>query len=264
MDYKEINKKSWNQKTKIHVDSDFYDNERFKKGKNSLNEIELNLLGDVKGKSILHLQCHFGQDTISFARMGARSVGVDISDAAIKTAESMATELKADATFVCCDIYDLPNHLDEQFDIVFTSYGTVGWLPDMKQWASVVAKFMKPGAQFLIVEFHPAVWMFDDDFNEIKYNYFNDGPIHEVETGTYAEQGAEITQEYVMWNHSLSAVANNLIQQGLIIDGIHEYNYSPYPCFRGTKEIGDRQFIIEKLGDKMPLVYAIQAHSKKE
>jgi len=262
MDYKEINKKSWNQKTKIHLDSDFYDNDNFKKGKNSLNEIELGLLGDLKGKSVLHLQCHFGQDTISFDRLGATSVGVDLSDEAIRTAESLAQELDSSATFVCCDIYDLPNHLDQKFDIVFTSYGTIGWLPDMDRWASVVAQFLKPEGQFLIVEFHPAVWMFDDDFNEVKYNYFNEGPIHEVESGTYAKEDAEITQEYVMWNHSISEVVNSLIKKDLIIDGIHEYNYSPYPCFRGTKQVGDRQYIIEKMGNKLPLVYAIQAHMK--
>ena len=262
MDYKEINKKSWNQKTKIHLDSDFYDNDNFKKGKNSLNEIELGLLGDLKGKSVLHLQCHFGQDTISFDRLGATSVGVDLSDEAIRTAESLAQELDSSATFVCCDIYDLPNHLDQKFDIVFTSYGTIGWLPDMDRWASVVAQFLKPEGQFLIVEFHPAVWMFDDDFNEVKYNYFNEGPIHEVESGTYAKEDAEITQEYVMWNHSISEVVNSLIKKDLIIDGIHEYNYSPYPCFRGTKQVGERQYIIEKMGNKLPLVYAIQAHMK--
>ncbi len=261
-DYKEINRNSWNRKVKIHLDSEFYDNENFKKGKSSLNDIELNLMGDVSGKTILHLQCHFGQDTISLDRLGANPTGVDISDEAIKTAQNLSKELESSAQFVCCDIYDLPNHLNEKFDLVFTSYGTIGWLPDLDRWAKVVSQFMKPSGEFLMVEFHPVVWMFDDDFNEVKYNYFNDGPICEVESGTYAQKDADIDLEFVMWNHSISEVANNLIKHGLLIQGIHEYDYSPYPCFKGTKSIGERKFIIEKMGNKLPMVYAISSRKQ--
>src|SRR6476620_9886728 len=124
-DYLAINKKTWNSKTDVHIASDFYDTESFINGKSTLNEIELALLGDVSGKRILHLQCHFGQDTISLARLGATTVGIDLSDKAIDKATELATQLNVDAKFLCSDVYDLPNHLDEQFDIVFTSYGTI-------------------------------------------------------------------------------------------------------------------------------------------
>ena len=166
--YIEINKQSWNKKTDFHIASEFYDNESFIKGKSSLNEIELNLLGDIKGKSILHLQCHFGQDTISLNRLGAKITGVDLSDRAIEKANELAKETNAEANFICCDIYDLPNFLDEKFDIVYTSYGTIGWLPDMDKWASIISHFLKPKGKFIFVEFHPVVWMFDDDFNRVK------------------------------------------------------------------------------------------------
>ena len=127
--YIEINRQSWNDRTEIHLKSEFYDLENFRKGKSSLNDIELNLLGDIQGMTILHLQCHFGQDTISLSRLGAKVTGVDLSDKAIECAQNLAKDTNAQTRFICCDIYDLPNHLDEKFDLVFTSYGTIGWLP---------------------------------------------------------------------------------------------------------------------------------------
>ncbi|MFK7786603.1 MAG: class I SAM-dependent methyltransferase, partial [Crocinitomicaceae bacterium] len=163
-DYLEKNKLSWNRRTEVHVDSEFYDNESFINGRSSLNSIELELLGDLAGKKILHLQCHFGQDTISLSRMGAEVVGIDLSDEAIRTAQKLATKTGQSTKFVCCDVYDLPNHLTEKFDIVFTSYGTIGWLPDLDKWANVVQHFLRPGGEFIFAEFHPVVWMFDDDF----------------------------------------------------------------------------------------------------
>ena len=165
--YIEINRKSWNNRVETHLKSEFYDLDNFIKGKTSLNNIELELLGDLKGKSILHLQCHFGQDTISLCRLGANVTGVDLSDQAIESAIKIAKEANSNATFICCDIYDLPKHLDKQFDIVFTSYGTIGWLPDLDKWAKIVSQFLKPNGPFVFVEFHPVVWMFDDNFEKI-------------------------------------------------------------------------------------------------
>lgn len=124
--YLEINKQSWNKKTDIHLKSDFYDLQGFLNGNTSLNEIELKLLGNITGKNILHLQCHFGQDTISLARLGAKVTGVDLSDNAIDKANLLAEKTRTKADFICCDIYDLPQHLDKEFDFVFTSYGTIG------------------------------------------------------------------------------------------------------------------------------------------
>ena len=159
-DYLEINRKSWNNRVDVHLKSDFYDVEGFLKGESSLNDIELGLLGDIKGKSILHLQCHFGQDTISLGRLGANVTGVDLSDKAIDHAKILAGKANVNATFICCDIYDLPAHLNEQFDIIFTSYGVIGWLPDMNKWAQIISNYLKPNGKFVFVEFHPIVWMF--------------------------------------------------------------------------------------------------------
>lgn len=259
LNYIEINRNSWNNRTETHIQSDFYDVEGFKKGKSSLNEIELNLLGDIKGKKILHLQCHFGQDTISLSRLGAEVTGVDLSDEAIKKAKELAEETGSTAQFVCCDIYDLPNHLNEKFDIVYTSYGVIGWLPDMDKWANVVATFLKPGGHFVFVEFHPVVWMFDDDFTKVGYNYFNAAAIVETESGTYADKAADISQLYVCWNHSLSEVMTSLIQNKLTIQGFEEFDYSPYACFQHTVEFEPNKYRIKHLDNKIPMVYSIVA-----
>lgn len=260
--YIEINRQSWNNRTDTHIQSEFYDQAGFLKGKNSLNDIELNLLGNIKGKSILHLQCHFGQDTISLGRLGADVTGVDLSDKAIDRAKQIAKDTNSNAKFICCDVYDLPNHLNEKFDVVFTSYGTIGWLPDLDKWAKIISRFLKPNGQFVFVEFHPVVWMFDDNFDKISYRYFNSGAIIETENGTYADKKADITQSYVMWNHGLSEVINSLISNGLEINALDEFDYSPYNCFQNTLEFEPNKFRIEHLNNKIPMVYSVIATNK--
>lgn len=260
--YLEINKTSWNAKVDTHVKSDFYFVDEFLKGRNSLNSIELDLLGDVKGKSILHLQCHFGQDSISLSRLGAKVTGVDLSDKAIETARDLTKKCETDTQFICSDVYDLPNVLDEKFDIVYTSYGTVGWLPDLEKWANVIHHFLKPGGKFIMAEFHPVIWMFDDDFNEVKYNYFNEKPIVETNEGTYAEKNADLVLNNITWNHPLSEVLQNLIKKGLSIENFQEFDWSPYPCFNQVEEFEKGKWRIKQFGNKIPMVYALTAHKK--
>ncbi|KOY86543.1 methyltransferase type 12 [bacterium 336/3] len=260
--YLEINRNSWNNRLESHLNSDFYDLTSFLNGKSSLNDIEIDLLGNIQGKSILHLQCHFGQDTLSLARLGAEVTGVDLSDKAIKKAQELASQLNIKADFICSDIYDLPKHLDKHFDIVFTSYGTIGWLPDLNKWGKLISQYLKPNGKFIFVEFHPVVWMFDDNFERIGYNYFNDGAIIETESGTYADKNAPITQDYVCWNHGMGEVINNLIKNGLEILSLDEYDYSPYNCFNKTIEFEPQKYRIEHLSNKIPMVYALSAKKK--
>ncbi|MBR9860051.1 class I SAM-dependent methyltransferase [bacterium] len=259
MDYLKINKALWNKKTQSHVNSEFYDQDTFLKGRNSLNDIELELLEDVRGKSILHLQCHFGQDSMSLQRMGAEVTGVDISDEAISKAQEIATELGLNTKFICTDVYNLPNVLDQKFDVVFTSYGTIGWLPDIKKWAAVVQHFIKHGGTFVMADFHPAMWMFDNDFNYVQYHYHNADPIVEQEEGTYADKNASIDLKSVGWNHGMAEIIGALLEEGLTLEKFKEYNYSPYNCVNGMVEHQPGKFIIEKMSDKLPLVYAIKA-----
>lgn len=260
--YIAINKLFWNNKTDIHLESAFYDVAGFLKGKTSLHDIELNLLGEIKGKSILHLQCHFGQDSISLGRLGAQVTGVDLSDKAIERAKELAEKTTSNCRFICCDIYDLPNHLNQEFDLIFTSYGTIGWLPDLNKWADIISKFLKPGGRFVFAEFHPVVWMFDDNFEKVGYNYFNAEAIIETEHGTYADKESKLVQEFVGWNHPISEVLNNLIKHGMELKSFDEFDYSPYPCFNHTIEIEPKKFRIKHLDNKIPMVYAIVATKK--
>lgn len=257
--YTEVNKKLWDAKTAHHVASDFYDNKSFVAGRSSLMDIEMGLLGDVKDKTILHLQCHFGQDTLSLARLGARVTGIDFSPEAISKARELNDQLHLDASFICSDIYQLPDHLDQQFDIVYTSYGVIGWLPDMEGWARIVARYLKPGGQFVFAEFHPVVWMFSSDFTGIEYSYFNREPIVEVLSGTYADRDAPIHLKEIGWNHDLAEVLQALINVGLRVDVFREYDYSPYNCFANTIEAAPGRYQVRGLEGKIPMVYALRA-----
>ena len=257
--YIEINRQLWNKRTAFHVQSEFYDVAGFLKGKNMLNSIELDLLGDVKGKKILHLQCHFGLDTLSLARMGGQVTGVDLSDAAIDKANELASATGLPARFICCNLYDLPAHLNETFDLVFSSYGTIGWLPDLNSWAGIIARYLKPGGKFVFAEFHPVVWMFDHDFREIAYRYSKSDPIVEKETNTYADQAASINLQSVSWNHGLAEVFSALLGHGLNVTAFEEYDYSPYPCFKEMVEVAKGKYRFPRFGDKLPMVYALKA-----
>lgn len=257
--YLEVNKALWNARTKLHIGSAFYDMDGFLTGASSLKDIELALLGDLKGKSLLHLQCHFGQDSLSLARMGAKVTGVDLSDEAIATAQELAADTALDADFICSDIYDLPRHLDKQFDVVFTSYGTIGWLPDLTKWAAIVSRYLKPDGQFIFAEFHPAVWMFDNDFAYVQYSYFNREAIVEMEEGTYTDKSAPIKMKSIGWNHSIDEVLQNLIDAGLNIRRFAEFDYSPYNCLSKMVEVAPGKWQIQGMEGKLPLVYALQA-----
>ena len=149
---------------------------------------------------------------MSLSRMGANVTAVDFSESAIQKAKEFSIKLDLDTKFICCNVYDLPNYLNQKFDLVFTSYGVIGWLPDLDKWAKIISHFLKPNGNFIMAEFHPAIWMFDDEIKEVAYSYFNTGAIIEQESGTYANRNANINEKYVMWNHSLSEVLNNLLK----------------------------------------------------
>lgn len=255
--YKEVNKNMWNSKVDIHFNSEFYGVDSFMEGRNSLTEIELNMFGDVKGKSILHLQCHFGQDTLSLARMGAKVTGMDISTEAIAKARELNEKLGLNARFIESDLYSLPENLNEEFDIVYTSYGTIGWLPDIRRWAEVVAKYIKPGGRFVFAEFHPVLWMFDQPIKEIIYPYMRSQAILEDEEGTYAAKDHELQTSSVTWNHGIADVTQALLDQGLKLKHFEEFDYSPYDIFPKSTEEKPKQFRVEGFGNKLPLVYSL-------
>ena len=257
--YLDVNKDCWNQRLESHLSSDFYDVNGFKSGKSSLNPLEMELLGNVSGKSILHLQCHFGLDSLSLARLGAKVTGVDFSEASILQARKLAKELTLDADFICSDVYQLPEVLNEQFDIVYTSYGVLGWLPSMPQWAEVAAKFLKPNGKLVVIEFHPIIWMFDSKFTKLVYPYSSKTPIYEEEEGTYAEVKAPIKTQSISWNHGVGTVIAALLKQGLHLKSFEEFDYSNYNCFPNCIEITPGKYKIQGFEDLFPLMYALTA-----
>lgn len=257
--YFQVNKTTWNKKVKVHAKSEMYDLEAFKKGKSSLMQYELDALGDVNEKSLLHLQCHFGQDTLSWCRMGAKCVGVDISNEGIKLAQQLNEELNLDAEFVCCNVLDTSDYVRDKFDIVFTSYGTIGWLPDLKPWAKMIFERLKNGGVFYIAEFHPIVWMFDYSEGKpiMKYGYMQDEVIYEEYEGTYANQSSKMISKEYGWNHGLGEVITALSEAGLNIEYLKEHDESPYNVLPDLIETRSGNYVTK---DKLyPLIFEIKA-----
>ncbi len=259
--YIDTNKKLWDAKTAAHTDSGFYNMEGFLAGDTSLKEIELELLGDIKGKSILHLQCHFGQDSLSLARMGAKVTAVDLSDAAITKARELNQQLGLDVKFICTDLYSLPEILNQKFDIVFSSYGTVVWLPDLPRWANVIAQYLNTNGRFVFADFHPILMMYDDDISTLKYPYFNKGVIEETESGTYADRNANISLKSNTWNHGFADILQSLISAGLSLTIFREFDYSPYACFGNMREVAPGRYQVKGMEGIAPLTYALEARS---
>jgi SAM-dependent methyltransferase len=263
--YTHANRILWNAWTKIHEKSQFYDIQAFKAGGNTLKSIELDELGDVRGSSLLHLQCHFGQDTLSWARLGAQVTGVDLSDEAISLARSLAGELGLKARFICSDIYELPQVLEGQFDIVFTSYGVLAWLSDLPRWAGIIANFLKPGGIFYIVEIHPYAGTLDDWEKEprlgIRYPYFQSGEpvMFEAET-SYAEPDARHTEPIpnYQWEHGLGEILTALLEVGLQIQFLHEF---PMTVFKQLPfmEACDGWWCLPQEMPSLPLLFSLKA-----
>mgnify|MGYP000740080295 CR=1 FL=1 len=257
MEYLAINQATWNKRTRIHLASEFYDVDGFVAGKSSLNPLEVSLVGEVKGKSLLHLQCHFGQDTISFARMGAEVTGVDLSDVAIENANTLVNRINQEndealsARFIQSDVCSFES--TQLFDHVFTSYGTIIWLPDLTPWAKTIASSLKKGGQFTIVDFHPLHDVFDG------YSYFHNEQPDVDEEGTYTENCDGVKSACVTWSHPISEVVNALIGAGLVIEQLDEHANSPYNCFEGLEQKEDGYFYYFYKNQQVPLVYSIIA-----
>lgn len=260
------NRALWNEWTPIHRDSAFYDVESFKRGAIRLHSIEREALGDVAGKTLLHLQCHFGLDTLSWARLGATVTGADFSGAAIDLARSLSVELGIDARFVCSDLYDLPNHLAGEFDIVYTSYGVLGWLPDLRRWGEVIAHFLRPGGTFFVVEAHPFAWTFDDADDatalRIAYPYFQDPdrPVVTPVKGSYANRNAAVSHpvEY-NWNHPISEIINALTGAGLRVRELREFPFVTWQMFPFMEQDANGYWRLRGQPHDIPLLFSLRA-----
>jgi SAM-dependent methyltransferase len=264
----DCNRRRWNEVTSIHVKSAFYNVEGFKDGESSLKSVELSQLGDIRGKSLLHLQCHFGLDSLSLAQLGANVTGVDFSDEAIAVARHLNEELGLNANFFCSDVYKIPECIHETFDIVFTSYGVLCWLSDLPKWAEVISSRLKSGGFFFIAEEHPILSVLDGDQSGnlvAMYPYFNKEPVECLSDHSYADSSVEVNNKKTyQWDHSLSDVVNALLSAGLQIESLHEYPYCEYEKFPGLMFKDNDGWW--KLKDKplLPLLFSIKARKLRK
>lgn len=249
--YFEMNRIGWDKRAKTHFESKFYDVEGFLADNTSLREIELAELKNVNGKRMLHLQCHFGLDTLSWARQGAICTGVDISPVAIQKARELAAQTRVNAEFVCSDVYGFNRGNSEPYDIVFTSYGTVCWLPDLDKWAEIVSSNLAVGGTFYLVEFHPIYDLLAG------YSYFTPAVPDVEEEATYTENGADTVARLATWAHPLSSVVNALIGAGIQVERLNEFSFSPYNCFKGMVEREPGRFYLSHRGNDVPIVYSL-------
>jgi SAM-dependent methyltransferase len=260
--YLKYNKAAWNEITPIHERSVFYNVAGFKVGGRSLRFIELEEVGNVAGKSLLHLQCHFGMDTLSWGMLGAKATGVDFSDKAIKLARKLSRETGVKADFICTDIYKLPEIHKKKYDVVYTSYGVLCWLPDLNKWAEIIVHFLKSGGFFYIVEGHPFMTVFDNSKTakelKVTQSYFHKPePIKWEPEGDYAEPTFITSHGSYEWTHSLGDIVNALIGAGLKIEFLHEFPFGFYKAMPFLQRGKDGMWHLE--GDRLPLVFSIKA-----
>jgi SAM-dependent methyltransferase len=235
-EYLRANLARWDEWTRVHERSELYDVEGFKAGKSSLTSIEESELGQLVGDGtrLLHLQCHFGMDTLSWARRGATVTGVDFSSEAVELACRLADEvgLAGRAAFLQSNVYELPTRLSGQFDVVFTSWGVLNWLGDLEAWAQVAAAYVRPGGVFYMAEFHPFAFLLADDATprslRIGYPYFQYGkPLRFDEPGSYADPTAQTVHNVTYeWNHGFAEIIDPLLRNGLRLEYLHEFPYT--------------------------------------
>jgi SAM-dependent methyltransferase len=258
------NRDLWDEWAEINVRSPFYDVAAFKRAPSPLDDEVLAGLGDLAGTSVLHLQCHFGMDTLRLALAGAsRAVGVDFSPKAIAHARALATEMNVGAEFVEADVLALD--LGEQFDVVFTSYGVIGWLPELTPWGAVIAKHLKPGGRFFMIEGHPTMWMFDGAGATelvIRYPYFHrpgEPIVIPPATGTYADPEATFEGTEYSWPHDLAETFGALLDAGLRIEQLREYAHTVWQAFPFMIEESPGRFVMPPDKPTIPTMFSIRA-----
>ncbi len=261
------NRSLWDAWTAIHAAGEFYDLEGFKAGGVRLRPYEIEMIGDVTGKTLLHLQCHFGIDTLSWARLGARVTGADLSPAAVELARSLADELGfPEARFVQSNLYDLPDVLDGRFDVVYTSRGVLNWLPDIAAWARVVAHFVTPGGTFFITEAHPVMNVFENEDVEpgelrLVYPYWEHAtPLTFEVKGSYADRDAEVHDQVEhSWDHGLGEIVTALIEAGLVVTALVEHPFLDWKVDFLVEDEAGKYRLPPGTAGELPLMFSLKA-----
>lgn len=259
----------WDVWARHHVRSPWYGVDEFKKTgtraqRRGLDALEMRLVGDVTGKSLLHLQCHFGLDTLSWAKRGATVTGVDFSGEAIEAARALAADVGVAATFIQSDVYELPERLRAEFDVVFASHGVLCWLPDLDRWGRVIAHFLRPGGRFCLIEGHPFPLVFDDTRADrdlrVAFPYFKPGePLRIERRGSYAVPDADFNSIMYEWVHPLSDVVSALLRAGLRLETFEEYPYVGWAMFPWMEARPDGTWEFPAGTVSLPLMFSLTA-----
>ncbi len=257
----EANRRRWDELVLLNAASREYDLEGFKRGRVRIPPLERRELGSVRGKSLLHLQCHFGIDTMCWARLGARATGVDFSPVAICLARDLARELGIDARFVLSDVYNLPRVLRGRFDVVYTSIGVLCWLPDLRRWGRVIARFLKRGGVFYLLDSHPVAHIYADEPKtggfEFEAPYFRRETPERFVPGWSRAPLRERVQ--YNWQHSVSDILNALIGAGLRIEFVREFPYAAWKMFPFMRRGRDGWWRLTKGHGYIPLMMSVRA-----
>jgi SAM-dependent methyltransferase len=256
----DANREMWDERVPIHVGSELYDVEAFVAGRSSLRPFELAELTDVRGRTLVHPQCHFGEDTLSWARLGAHVTGLDFSAPAIAAARELAARCGLQGEFVEANVYDAAEALGgRRFDIVYTGIGALNWLPDIERWASVMASLVAPGGCLYLAEFHPFSHVFSDDDFSVQYPYFHVEPFNFPSAGSYADPDAQtVHNRSYEWNHGLGAVVSAIIAAGFELEFLHEHDSTLFA--RWPFLVGERgTFRLPEGMPSLPLLYSLRA-----
>lgn len=266
-DWWRLNHAWWDERAPIHVASKFYDVDGFIAGRCTLAPFEPVEVGEVRDKSLVHLQCHFGLDTLSWARRGANVTGLDFSRSAIDAAAELAERIGVKARFVCADVYDAVAALRQTFDVVYTGHGALIWLPDLARWASVVSQLLKPGGRFYLSEFHPIVDTMAGDRFEIEGCYFHEqaGIVWDEPGGSYADPHAVTkNNRTIEFRHPLSDVWQALHDAGLRIDLFRERDFTLFPRWPFLEKYPDGSYRLPHDKPRFPLLYALRAEKTEQ
>jgi SAM-dependent methyltransferase len=260
------NRSTWNERAAIHLRdvNGFYAVERFRKGEDILMAIESAEIGDVADRHLLHLQCHIGLDTLCLARRGAIVTGLDFSDTAIAAAQALAVEVALDALFVNADVYDAMDVLEGGFDVVYVSWGSLNWLPDIWRWADLVAGLLAPGGFLYLVEQHPFISTMTQRDGRLEPGYAwrtpMDHPILTEAMTTYTGDDAPLVNSRMHeWEHPFSDIITALLVSGLRLDFLHEHDVLPWRRLPMMVPAADRMFRLPDHQVPMPLAFSLKA-----
>ena len=256
------NRANWDDRVAVHLTSDFYGVDRWLASGEGPDAEEAALLGDVTGARLVHLQCHFGMDTLSWARAGATVTGVDFSEAAIRAATTLAARagLSERARFVVSDVMAAPATLGERFDVVYVNLGSLCWLARIEDWAGVVADLLAPGGTLLVHDVHPLAFSLDDDGTTFAFPYFEeDEPIVIDSPSTYTDGEALAHSTNYEWNHSLGEIVSALAARSLMVTHLAENPWTRYRAFENLVEGPPGIFYAPAGAPRLPLTFTLTA-----